>query len=474
MRQICILCALCAMAAIALPAQTFTTLYNFCAPGCLDGAYPLGTPLQSIGGDLYGNTWIGGNQQASAGTIYKITPSGVLTTVHQICTPDGACPQSIEPTAPLIQSIDGTFYGTTSGTGMPGFPGAVFAMKDGKVKTLHVFCSQSGCADGLYPDVLVQADDGNLYGTTLLGGDCDYEFYCGTFFKITPSGTLTTLYDFCKNGGGACPDGRYPGGLVQAANGDFYGAAASVNGYGTLFRITPGGKLTTLHTFCTQAGCPDGVSPTGLTLAPNGDLWGATQSGGADCNDEDGLGTIFKLTPSGQFTTVYSFCLEGAEPTAQLIVGSDGNFYGTTVLGGPLGVGTIFRITPDGALTTLYSFGATTLMQDTDGDFYGTTSDGGANCQPAGCGTLFRLSIGLGPFVKTLPASGPVGGIVEILGTDLTGTTSVSFAGIPAAFKVVSSSLVATIVPADATTGTIQVVTPGGTLSSNMPFRVLP
>jgi|HubBroStandDraft_4_1064222.scaffolds.fasta_scaffold16429_2 uncharacterized repeat protein (TIGR03803 family) len=234
--------------------------------------------------------------------------------------------------------------------------------------------------------------------------------------------------------------------------------------------------LTTLHTFCTQPGCPDGVDPTGLTLAPNGDLWGATQSGGATCNDQAGLGTIFKLTPSGQFTTVYAFCLEGAEPTAQLIVGSDGNFYGTTVLGGPFGAGTIFRITPDGALTTLYSAGATTLMQDTDGDFYGTTSDGGSNCLPAGCGTLFRLSIGLSPFVKALPASGKAGAVVKILGTDLTGATGVMFNGTAAVFTVNSAGTsISTTVPAGAATGTVQVtLSGGGTLSSNLPFRVLP
>jgi len=464
------------MAAITLPAQTYTTLYNFCAQsGCLDGAYPYGTPLQAIEGDLYGATYIGGN--SGAGTIYKITPGGAFTSIYNFCTPDGDCPQSIEPTTPLIQAADGAFYGTTGGVGQEtAFPGAVFEMKGGKVKTLYTFCSQSGCADGLNPNGVVQADNGDVYGTTVYGGECGYIFYCGTVFKITPSGTLTTMYEFCKNGGSTCPDGRYPvTGLVQAANGDLYGETARGGaGYGTLFKITPGGKLTTVYSFCSQAGCTDGYGPQGLTLGPNGDLWGVLEYGGAVCNDLNGLGAIFKLTPSGQFTTVYTFCLEGGDSFTPLTLGSDGNFYGTTIEGGPLGLGTIFRLTPGGALTTLYSAGVTTLMQDTSGDFYGTTGGGGSNCLPGGCGMIFRLSVGLGPFVKTLPVAAKAGAVVKILGTDLTGTTSVTFNGATAAFTVVSASEIATTVPTGATTGTVGVVTPSGTLLSNAPFRVLP
>jgi len=242
------------------------------------------------------------------------------------------------------------------------------------------------------------------------------------------------VYNFCENGGAACADGQYPvAGLVQAAGGDFYGTTyfGGNQSNGTVFKITTGGTLTTLHTFCTQVGCPDGYNPVvGLTLAESGDLYGVTASGGAACYNLNGCGTIFKVTPSGVFTTLYTFCkaggacLDGATPIAELVEGSDGNLYGTTAAGGPLGSGTIYRITPKGALTTLYSAGATTLAQDTDGDFYETTSMGGVNCAPAGCGSLFRLSIGLGPFVKTLPRGAKVGAAVKILGTALTGATS--------------------------------------------------
>jgi uncharacterized repeat protein (TIGR03803 family) len=153
--------------------------------------------------------------------------------------------------------------------------------------------------------------------------------------------------------------------------------------------------------------------------------------------------------------------------------------YGTTSSDGTHGGGTVFKITPSGTLTTLYSFcsqsGCTdggdptaALVQDTNGNLYGTTYEGGAH----GYGTVFRLSVGLGPFVKTQPTSGKVGAAIKILGTDLTGATSVTFNGTAAVFKVVSKSLITTTVPSGATTGTVEVTTPKGTLKSNVVFRV--
>ena len=171
-----------------------------------------------------------------------------------------------------------------------------------------------------------------------------------------------------------------------------------------------------------------------------------------------------------------------------LVQATDGNLYGTTYGLGASGRGTIFKITPLGNLTNLYSFcpqsgcpdgeePSAGLVQDTNGDFYGTTSIGGTSVKGAcgtGCGTVFSLSVGLGPFVKTQTASGNVGAAVNILGTDLTGATSVTFSGIAAVFEVVSGSEITATVPSGASSGTVEVVTPGGTLSSNVPFRVLP
>jgi uncharacterized repeat protein (TIGR03803 family) len=158
-----------------------------------------------------------------------------------------------------------------------------------------------------------------------------------------------------------------------------------------------------------------------------------------------------------------------------LIQATDGNLYGATSSGGAQGYGSLFSITLSGALTTLHSFDNTdgaapdgTLVQGTNGDFYGTTSGDGAN----GAGTVFGLSVGLGPFVQTLPTSGKAGTAVKILGTGLTGANSVTFNGVAAVFTVVSSSEITTTVPAGATTGPVIVRTSAGTFTSNNAFRV--
>jgi uncharacterized repeat protein (TIGR03803 family) len=254
---------------------------------------------------------------------------------------------------------------------------------NGTLTTLYNFCSQSGCADGQEPGgALVPGTDGNLYGTTGAGGNsaCGYSGGCGTIFEITTTGTLTTLHSFHLTNGGN------PGGLVQATDGNFYGMTYS------------GGAS---NTNCTTGTC----------------------------------GTVFKVTPAGALTTLHIFdYTDGANPSAALIQASDGDFYGTTGTDGNLygttgaggnsacgysgGCGTVFKITPTGTLTTLHSFdradGAlpTTLVQHSNGTFYGTTVRGGANVYHAcggWCGTIFSLSVGLGPFVETEPASGNVG-----------------------------------------------------------------
>jgi uncharacterized repeat protein (TIGR03803 family) len=431
-----------------------------------------------------------------------MTTSGTLTTLYSFCSqPD--CTDGSGPWAGLIQATNGDFYGTTSGGGANG-GGTVFKITpSGTLTTLYSFCSQSGCTDGSYPVAgLIQATNGDFYGTTEFGGAGS--FSVGTVFKITPSGTLTTLHSFCSQGVYPdCKDGENPQApLVQASNGDLYGTASNggASDNGTVFKITPSGTLTTLHTF---AGYPtDGsFSTAGLVQATNGDFYGTTGYGGAYCAPA-GCGTVFKITPSGTLTTLYSFCsqggvcLDGEDPEAPLIQATDGNLYGTASGGGgypadsAVGSGTIFKIAPNGTFTTLYSFcplgypctdGAVPeagLVQATNGDFYGTTGYGGTQSSAcnngSGCGTVFSLSVGLGPFVETQTTSGEVGGVVKILGTDLTGATSVSFNGTAAAFTVVSPSLIAARVPVGATSGTVQVLTPSGTLSSNVPFRVLP
>ncbi|MGA2741116.1 MAG: choice-of-anchor tandem repeat GloVer-containing protein [Bryobacteraceae bacterium] len=188
-------------------------------------------------------------------------------------------------------------------------------------------------------------------------------------------------------------------------------------------------------------------------------------------------GTIFKTTDNGALTSLYSFGgADGTYPSSTLVQATDGNFYGTTYEGGANSFGTVFEFTSGGVLLPLHSFDSTdgamimgSLVQGTDGNFYGTATGGGAD----GYGTVFSLSTGLGPFVKALPAYGKVGAAIKILGTNLTDATSVTFNGIAAAFTVTSPTLITTTVPAGATSGKVQVTTPGGTLSGNVRFLVL-
>ncbi|HXM45605.1 MAG TPA: choice-of-anchor tandem repeat GloVer-containing protein [Bryobacteraceae bacterium] len=481
-KRACAIFALCATAAIALPAQTFTTLRSLFGT---DGAYPSAGLVQAIDGNLYGTTYGGGANCApfGCGTVFKISTGGTLTTCYSFCS-QSDCADGGGPQAALVQAANGDFYGTTLNSGAT--RGTVFKITPGgTLTTLYNFCSHTGCTDGAQPYAgLVEATNGDFYGTTPSGGaNCVSDGGCGTVFKVTPSGTLTTLYSFCPQSG--CTDGEYPeAGLVQGPNGDFYGTtqAGGANGWGTVFKITPNGTLTTLYSFCSQSGCRDGEYPYGgLVRAVSGNFYGTTANGGA--ND---AGTIFKITPSGTLTTLHNFCsqsgcADGSDPQSALIQATDGNFYGTTLYGGNDASGTLFRITQSGAFTTLHSFCAqpgcpdgqytyARLVQATNGDLYGTTSQGGAN----DLGTVFSLSVGLAPFVETKPTSGEVGAAIRILGSDLTGATSVTFNGTAAVFEVVAPTEISTTVPAGASTGTVQVITPSGTLSSNVSFQVLP
>jgi uncharacterized repeat protein (TIGR03803 family) len=217
----------------------------------------------------------------------------------------------------------------------------------------------------------------------------------------------------------------------------------------------------------------------GLVQGSDGNFYGTTYAGGATDS-----GTVFKITPTGTLTTLHSFGegFDGILPVAALIQATDGNFYGTTEHGGnqnciSSGCGTVFQITPAGVLTIIHSFDKTDdggypqagLVQGTDGNLYGeTTGFYGERMH----GTVFKLSLGLAPFVKTLPTAAYPGKTIDILGTNLTGATSVTFNGKAAAFTVVSASEIRTTVPNGATTGRVKVTTPAGTLSSNVPFRV--
>ena len=480
LRTACIILLLCATTAIAAHAQTFTLLAPFDGT---NGTSPGGV-IQGPDGNFYGITGEGG--LFNAGTVFRATPEGAITSLYSFCSQNcttGYSPDyGYSPFANLVLGPDGDFYGTTawggtgsnaacSGSGAVGC-GTVFKITaSGTLTTLHSF---SG-TEGAVPSGMVLGTDGNLYGAATQGGANSNN---GTIFKITlPSGTLTKLYDFCSQAN--CTDGGTPdanGPLIQGTDGNFYGVTwysgnpGNCDGCSTVFKITPGGTFTTL-------GVPGGYSSGGVVQATDGNFYGTGAL----------AGTLFEVTRSGVATTLASVC---CYPYGPLIQATDGNLYGTTFTGGNTqecngyGCGTIFEATlpPPPTLLTLYPFCSQTdctdgggpmsaLLQATNGNFYGTTN---ADYGQYDAGTIFELSTGLGPFVKTIPTSAKVGAKVLILGNKLKNASSVSFNGTDATFKA-SESAITTTVPAGATTGSIIVTaSPERALQSNLTFRVMP
>src|SRR6516165_9972058 len=395
--------------AIALPAQDeqpstnpvkFTTLVNFdLANGANVDVKPL---IQGLDGNIYGTTGSGGAN--NAGTAFKMTPDGTLTTLYNFCALSG-CGDGNGPGPGVRLGTDGEYYGVTDGGGVVGLGfGTVFKITAaGGLKTLHSFVG----TDGAYPNsFLVQGTDGSFYGTTIAGGNlaaCSGSG-CGTVFKVTPGGALTMLYKFCSQPN--CTDGAVAfDGLVQGTDGNFYGATWQGGAYnlGTIYKMTPAGALSVIYSFCSQSACTDGANPLWVVPGKDGKFYGTTYNGGAN-----NVGTVFKISSAGKLKTLHSFCsqsgcADGYGPRAGLELGSDGDFYGTTYYGGsPLNDGTVFKITPLGKLTTLHSFdgadGANpigSLGQDTNGSFYGTTGFGGTSSAcTGGCGTVFEITPG--------------------------------------------------------------------------------
>jgi len=312
-----------------------------------------------------------------------VSPAQTLTTLVGFNETNGANPGYMS----LVQGLDGSFYGTTSSGGANLYDGTIFKVTpEGTLTTLFSFTY----TDGANPYAgLVQTMDGCFYGTSYGGGtgpNYNCPNGCGTIFALAAGDALTTLDNF-SFGNGAGPQA----GLVHARDGNFYGTTVEGGsiGYGTVFKITPDGSLTTLYSFYAPS---DGQYPYGsLVQATDGSFYGTTSDGGSYL-----AGTIFKITPAGSLTTLHHFDrTNGSIPWAGLIQASDGNLYGTTFAGGAHNYGTVFKIAPAGTLTTLHSFdildGAypyAALVQASDGNFYGTTGLGGASHK----GTVFKIT----------------------------------------------------------------------------------
>jgi uncharacterized repeat protein (TIGR03803 family) len=345
-------------------------LYSF-GSSSTDATSPTGTLIRGSDGNFYGTTGLnsnGGPLISGNGTVFKITPTGEETVLHLFAGTPQRGPDGVYPEV-LIEGSDGNFYGTTAAGGVSG-GGTVFEVTPaGDEAILHNFAYEPG--DSEPTGGLVQGTDGNLYGTT------DGGRYIGSVFKLTPNGVETTLYPFT-----GLIDGQYPRGqLIQGSDGNFYGVTeyggTGSYAFGTVFKVTPGGVKTTLHSFSGQDG---GEPEAGLIQGSDGNFYGTTILGAQN----NGVGTVFKLTPEGDETILYSFSgPDGELPQAALTLGSDGNLYGTTFGGGDNNGGTLFQVTPAGVVTVLYSFPSqagphTNLVQGSDGNLYGTTYAGGA------------------------------------------------------------------------------------------------
>jgi uncharacterized repeat protein (TIGR03803 family) len=379
----------------------------------------------------WGNHMLNGIELRHAGMMILFTAAAVaraqtFTVLDDFVGTNGAEPFYMS----MVQGLDGNLYGTTSGGG-PKYGGIVFKVTpEGSLTTVYNACPQLGCLQGYgLSSGLALATDGNFYGFTEDGGVYNY----GVIYRITPAGKWTTLHSF----NGADGVGEYSV-LVQGTDGSLYGVTpgGGANGFGTAFKITLRGVFTTLYSFCAQTGCADGEAPyAGLVQARDGNFYGTTLVGGAY-----NYGTVFKMTPGGGITTLYSFCsqpecTDGYAPHSPLVEGSDGNLYGTTVVGGT-GGGTAFRITTSGTMTTLYTFcdlcsagGAPVsgLVQGTDGNFYGTTVPPfGA---PPPYGAIFRMTPnGEVTFMHGFngtDGSLPYGGLVQATDGKFYGTTNI-------------------------------------------------
>jgi uncharacterized repeat protein (TIGR03803 family) len=287
------------------PGHAPTTLYTFCQlANCADGWRPSAVPpVLGMNGSLYSTTNFGGNTETNncgvgCGTMFAITPAGAFTTVHTFCETE-ACGDGVEPNG-VVLLPDGNFLGATKWAAGGLLGGSIYEITPaGKLSVLHMYDGEVG-AGFAEPTQPIQGSDGNLYGTIPSGGNG------GVFYTMTPEGKMTVLYRFCSEPN--CADGAGPNRVIQGTDGNFYGTTTgggtstnptcATESCGTLFQITPTGKLTTLHSFCSEKNCADGSFPMGaLIQATNGMFYGSVQGGGPSSNCAGaGCGTIFSLS----------------------------------------------------------------------------------------------------------------------------------------------------------------------------------
>jgi uncharacterized repeat protein (TIGR03803 family) len=457
-------------AAVPASAQTFKVLY--------DGQRGTGTNTQDFkftqaqDGNLYVTANEGGSVNGSClfgcGQILAMTPGGIVTQIHAFdYATEGAFPRG-----GLTLGTDGNLYGVLSASGNGAF-GSVFKITTaGALTILHSFSDSGDGASPNFPPI--QATDGNFYGTVGSSGSSGN----GVLYKLTPGGKFTVLHTFNRN-----VDGDGGQALVQGTDGKFYTVAAEGSGcWGTVLQFTATGTTKVLHTFACDKS--EGIYPISpLAQAADGNLYGACNQGGTQIS-----GTLWKISPSGSFKLMYSLngTTDGQYPGNGLSLGTDDKLYGSTqyegVNGGAGTGGTIFQITAAGVYKVLFSFtggnGAsgsfpnTILTQDTNGLFYGVTAYGGGADSD---GTFYDLNNGLARFALLQTASGKESAQAGILGQGFSSSSVVKFGGMPAtSFTRKGNTYIAATVPVGALTGKVTVTTGTTVLTSAQTFRVTP
>ena len=456
-------------AATIASSQTYTKLYSY--PIGAGASSGIGAPqIMSQGRDANLYSTISNSGTPARGTAYMMTTAGAPTTVYTFCSLT-SCADGAYPFGGVTLGFDGNFYGTTQSGGSHGV-GSVFKVTPtGTLTTLWNFANGTDESVPVYTTVL--GKDNNMYGVSW----GQYVGQYGAMFKVSSAGVFKALSDFNAT------NGAVPNLPTQGTDGNFYGTAQGGGDptckCGVIYKATTAGKITVLHTF---KGYPtDGYRPIGVLIQGNdGNFYGTTYQGGLH-----NQGSVFKITPNGVFTLLYSFYYGGGTsfdpvlPEAGLTPGTDGNLYGVGTAGGTKNAGAIFKITPAGSESILYNFcsvtcndgfgPATPLVLHTDGKFYGNT-----NGNSLGGSVFYRLDVGFQPLVDLVNWTAKVGQTLEILGQGFTGTTAVSFNGVNGTFKNVSDTYMTATVPAGALTGSVTVTTFTSSMTSNRKFLVIP
>ena len=439
----------CIGAAPPVQAQTYSVIYNL-GTNSGDPITPTGPFVQGRDGSLHGGAIEGADH--STDQIFRISPAGALTVESTFGVNDsGTCGNG------LTLGRDGNFYGVCQ-FGNGDFLGYVYRMTPaGVVTVLHHFTGV--IPEGTQPNTPpIQGNDGNFYGMTSGGGASNF----GTVYKMTPTGTVTTLHGFTRGTDGATPTTP----LVLGNDGNFYGGTVT-----SIFKITASGKVTVVHD---PNGGTEGSEPVTLVLGADGSFYGTTLSAGAN-----NAGTFFKVTASGTYTVLHNFStadgLRGGFD--YLMQATDGNFYGAELNGFGGDQGTLYKVTTKGVLTVLHSFGGTDgsgprggMFQNTNGILYGDTKQGGSLLH----GVVYEWNANLAPFARLELTSGKAATSIGIFGQGFLTATGVTFGGIAGTFTAAGDNYMTATIPSGGTSGPVVVLIPSGNLTSSKTFKLTP